>query len=70
MKCSNCTSINVCKFVADMKSVEEQTRSISVDQLPFSITISCKFFNEDKRTRSFGQSGQQAKYSDCLIPLP
>ena len=53
MNCSNCSSINVCKFVAEMKTTEEQVKNIAVDRLPFSVTIACKYFNEDKRTKGF-----------------
>ena len=70
MKCSGCTSVNVCRFVAEMKSTEEKVKSIVVDGLPFSVTISCKFFNEDIRTRTFKGLLGNAQSSYCREDIP
>jgi hypothetical protein len=61
MKCSGCASVNVCRFVGEMKSTEDQVKNIVTNELPFSIAISCKFFNEDKRPKNFNQFMQQTQ---------
>ena len=68
MKCSNCASVNVCRFVGDMKRTEDQAKEIATNELPFSITITCKFYNEDKRPKNFNQFMQQtqAQAVDCV----
>lgn len=63
MKCSGCASVNVCRFVGDMKLAEDQVKDIRTNESPFSIAISCKYFNEDKRTKGFSLLQQQQTQS-------
>jgi len=62
MKCSNCASINVCRFVGDMKQVAEQSKNILTDGFPFLIAITCKFYNEDKRVKSVSLMSNKYKH--------
>ena len=55
--CSNCDKKSVCKYTENRKELERLINGVvaprSIDEAPFSISLSCGQYTHDVRERSF-----------------